>query len=150
MKRERVRCDRCGFLALRQLRDKQLVETNEHYRNKVNTAIWDMMESHEGTPLCFVRHIDIQKIVYEAMTKAGELRQDVIFRIVHKERYCNDFTKWVQGFTPKEHYEMTDREKWREWQRSDRKWHIIGACAQAFIIAALAGLFAVISIFWFN
>ena len=41
-------------------------------------------------------------------------------------RECEAFTQWRQGFTPKEHAEMDDRKRERDWQREmakeDRKW----------------------------
>jgi len=74
---------------------------------------------------------------------------------INEEIECESFMEWRQGFTPKEHREMLDRErllkwqaereeedrKWREEQRkADRCWRIYEGIG--FVI--LAGLFTIL------
>jgi hypothetical protein len=46
--------------------------------------------------------------------------------LLQRDRECAEFTTWHQGFTPKEHREISDRERLREWQAQredeDRRW----------------------------
>ena len=67
--------------------------------------------------------------------------------IIDDDRTCQEFTKWRQGFTPKEHREMLDRKDFREWQekqrKSDRWWRII----EVFILVVFAGLFTLLGAF---
>lgn len=45
---------------------------------------------------------------------------------INKERQCEGFVKWSQGFTPKEHQDMLDRQWKVEYERrrdqEDREW----------------------------
>ena len=47
-------------------------------------------------------------------------------KVIHDLRECKKFTPWHQGFTPKEHQEMLDRQWMLKHQakvdRRDRKW----------------------------
>ena len=46
----------------------------------------------------------------------------LVLEVISKDRTCpkrkqaDGFTRWQQGFTPKEHREMLDRERMQEWQ----------------------------------
>jgi hypothetical protein len=46
--------------------------------------------------------------------------------VAAEERKCAEFCEWRQGFSPKEHREMVDREELRRWQAdredADRLW----------------------------
>jgi hypothetical protein len=59
---------------------------------------------------------------------SGEIQQD---------RKCRFFTKWRQGFTPKEHREMLDREL---RIKEERRWRI----AEIILILVLSGLFTLL------
>jgi len=54
--------------------------------------------------------------------KWDDLRKTVF----SKERPCESFTRWQQGFTPKEHREMIDHQAMVKWQAeredTDRLW----------------------------
>jgi len=68
-----------------------------------------------GFCVCFVQALpeDDRKQALDGMVKS--------MSIVTKERECSSFVRWVQGHSPKEHKEMVDAEKLREWQESRRK-----------------------------
>ena len=52
-----------------------------------------------------------------------------VYDEIQRDRECEFFTKWKQGFTPKEHREMMDRQFRMEMEekrrKNDRKWHWI-------------------------
>lgn len=54
--------------------------------------------------------------------------------MVTNERLCESFVKWEQGFSPKEHREMMDRERRQEWESK-----------QEHYLAKMAGTFAIIA-----
>jgi hypothetical protein len=39
-----------------------------------------------------------------------------VAKIIKAERGCGSFSGWRQGLTPKEHWEMEDRDRLRRWQ----------------------------------
>jgi len=49
-----------------------------------------------------------------------------LLSLLQSERDCAEFTPWCQGFTPKEHQEMLDRQRLLEWQaereNADHRW----------------------------
>jgi len=49
-----------------------------------------------------------------------------LLSLLQGERECTEFTTWCQGFTPKEHQEMLDRQRLLKWQaereNEDRRW----------------------------
>ena len=63
---------------------------------------------------------------------------------MNQERECTFFTKWQQGFTPKEHREMIDRQAMLKWQTErediDKKWQI----QQRWFMVVVAGIFTII------
>ncbi len=76
-------------------------------------------ELYERSPICFATAWDLRDEVTEA-------NPDELLRVFQRNRDCSSFTPWQQGFTPKEHREMMDRERARQWQaereRADRDW----------------------------
>jgi len=123
-----VKCAECGFLASRNLETRILEETEQITRD--TGYVLDMYQP----PICFVR--------------VNDFRDDAI----QKERICEQFTKWRQGSTPKEHQKMIDREARLKWQseredadkrwrddqrRQDKKWRIV----ELIILVVSAGLF---------
>src|SRR6266404_7521708 len=99
------RCANCGFLATRDKETRVLEETEKRTRD---TGRVPSDDRHEEIPVCFAQVISIQE---EARGKS-----DQILPVLQKERECNNFAPWIQGFTPKEHKEMLDAKEMREWQ----------------------------------
>jgi hypothetical protein len=110
-----IRCADCGFLGLRRRQDRAVLEAENEFR------IWAMhpvrVEGNSGNvyesrPICCA----------QASYLAGELNGETteeLKRVIQHERDCKKFTPWKQGFTPKEHHEMIDRQ-W-EQERQDRR-----------------------------
>jgi len=143
-----VKCKDCGFLSLRNEFTGQLDEASGPYRVSGEPPAWRKPSISSGglganrsggldfpyrtTPICFVMEFDLLAEHlktgpdYGQMDVSGELAKEII----SKERHCAAFTKWHQGFTPKEHREMLDRQ-WRikheddvreaVWKREDAR-----------------------------
>jgi hypothetical protein len=125
-----VKCIDCGYLAARHHETRLLEEVEEDYRNSgvspnttvgykhgIGIAVYD-------EPICFMRSCDLK-------AEYGEKRPGVskdLLSTLRKDRECSSFTDWQQGFTPKEHREMMDREGMKKWQmereEADKKWRM--------------------------
>ncbi len=128
-----VKCAECGFLAIRNTESRELEEAEEIFREKGVVPTTGYLEGqptsrHEPLPLCFAQVCDL-KAEFKKADKMGSPGYVALDSVIHMERDCSDFTPWQQGFTPKEHREMLDRQEWRDWQerqrKADRRWRII-------------------------
>jgi hypothetical protein len=139
-----VRCSECGFIAARLIQTRGFIEVDDEKRDSGE------LESKYGVniepiPICFVNGFNIKGEV-EALGKgSAEWTRDSIKewippvwasyvkQVLNRERVCESFMKWQQGFTPKEHREMMDRERRdrleAEIRKNDRKWHWIELAA---------------------
>ena len=139
-----VKCAECGFLALRDKTTGLLLEVNDDYRvsGRVPEYIKAYKEYH-NYPICFTMAHDLMPEVEQAAGKQFIDQSDdwgkYVLVVITKERDCLGFTKYQQGFTPKEHRDMLDR-------RWERKWHII----TGIIFVILAGLFTLLGAFIAN
>ena len=75
-------------------------------------------------PICFSQQINFVQEFSDAGAKRHPVEGEpnpygVIAAIINAERECTKFTGWQQGFTPKEHREILDR----QWMtdREDRR-----------------------------
>jgi len=123
-----ARCVECGFLATRDYESRQLVEVDSDFRRSgaPTAAPGSRRHSQERAPICFVQSIDLQAELLgqlEPNYPPGSAKRaqildaapgDVIRELFQLDRPDCDanekFTLWQQGFTPKEHREMLDRE----------------------------------------
>jgi hypothetical protein len=141
-----VKCEDCGFLALRNQITGLLDEASQEYRwraevptlrNPNATGVQKDFSSffispYTGVPICLVRAYPL----HNEFANQEQATNKEIFNLLVKERHCDErglFTPWQQSFTPKEHREMLDRQKllerednWQEFQAQmaadDRKW----------------------------
>jgi hypothetical protein len=123
-------CDTCGFLVMRVWGDTVFYEATQEYREKgVDVGA---SGSSSRPPLCIVLAARLDKEVEEhTRERAGpnmsNTEYDLLPIIQKPDRDCSKWRKWEQGFSPKEHREMMDRQ-WmlnmedkrdtstREWQ----------------------------------
>lgn len=141
MNTEKVRrCDKCGFLAIRQKWTRQILEADDDYRISAEPPRNDEGDENcENIPVCFIGRRDLRE---EIRTQEAKIVENDILAVIQQERVCVDFEAWIRGLTPKEHLEMLDREKWRAWQRADRKWHF----AEVLMIFAMSLVFLFIGL----
>lgn len=150
-----VRCADCGFLAARNLRTRQLDEVEaltresgmhaEAHTGDATLAYGQTIPIHsylhDAVLLCFARKYNLASEVQPGHTGAAA----AMFPVIRKERECDAFTDWKQGFTPREHREMLDRDRMlrREEERDakDKVWQE----KQQRYIARIAGAWAIVA-----
>ena len=112
-----AKCEDCGFLAVRNRQTRALSETEASMREKGEPARIPKVELpfYERNPICFLQMNDLT-------AEMEKLDDKTSFKnVIKKERECKPCTKWIQGFTPREHKEMIDAEKQQTWQRQVEK-----------------------------
>ena len=124
------KCSECGFLCVRNTRSFSLDEASGDFREKGQVAqVTDEKgaNSHylnEIMPLCFARCAYLNKVLKDIKQKSNPFQE--IVNIIHVDISCEGFTKWQQGFTPKEHRELLDRKWMLDFQvkreDGDRQW----------------------------
>lgn len=160
-----AKCAECGFLTLREKDTGKLREVDADYRVLGRVPPISGYEELHNYPICFAMAWELMPEVEEAAQKQFEDHSDdwgkYVLVVITRERECSakcgilGFTKYQQGFTPKEHKEMLDRQ-WmieredkrdtdiREWQvresRSNRKWRMA-----EFFIALIALILVVMA-----
>ena len=135
---ERHRCDKCGFLAIRQQWTRQILEADDDYRASATPPRDEVgNENCENMPICFLAKADLRKEIDE---QNSEFISDGILTVIQKERLC--FTTRIRGLNPKEHLEMILREEFLRHQEKRGKELVIVAGVFV-IIGAVIG--AVIS-----
>lgn len=152
-----VKCSECGFLSVRSKVDWMLKEAVSEYRDtgKVPGDLWNLVHA---SPICFAMTRDLlgeAKLTFKGTINEGDFQKvsgseaflEDFRQVLNCERKCNSFTKWQQGFTPKEHREMLDRQEWRDWQarqrNNDRHWRII----ELIVLVLAAGGFTILGSF---
>lgn len=143
-----VKCSECGFLAVRDIDTRELEEVDGTFREWGRPPLKriggrNQYKGQYDIPLCFVQSYNL----YDEVKTAGgkpELDYVIVKSIIDQDRQCNSFIKWQQGFTPKEHREMIDREAMRKWQaereESGRKW----MTHQQRFMVIIAGIFTIL------
>jgi hypothetical protein len=153
-------CAECGFLAARNNQSRQLEEVESIFRETGKPAIivneqgvLGLGSSHESQPLCFAQAYNLRREFMETTHEKYPIYdapdKESIATVLHKDRECASFLPWQQGFTPKEHREMIDRERFEERQakreEADRRWRSRQDLKLVFIAGAftiLGGLLA--------
>ena len=118
-----VKCSDCGFLAARTLGHAdslpQFVELQEGQRTDKHISQTAWYDTHL---YCFMRETWFQE--KKGQVEYGYLTD--LSPLIDVEHDCESFTPWQQGFGPKEHWDMVDRERIVRWQaereEADRTW----------------------------
>ena len=167
---EQIKCADCGFLSVISRDNGMYIEADRAYRLEGEEGFGGM----EGKGVFCEPHCSIhyQSIHTEPLSADGgsvklvetgggiislknEQGEDVMGKAVvaniTKLRFCDGFFLWRPGFSPKEHCEMLDRQRWQEWQEAQRKedkhWRIIELIVIAIVTVILAGVFTIIGSF---
>jgi len=100
-----VRCTDRGFLAVRDVQTRELMETEVGMRKT-----WTLPTIHntpssryDEKPICFAREYCLDEEI-------GSYTRERVVAVIEKERKCDPFIAWQHGFTPKEHQEMKNME----------------------------------------
>lgn len=114
-----VKCAECGYLTVRNVNTYSLDEAGGEFRE--TGAAYSL---HERRPVCFQR-CDLRREIKQAFG-TGKNEMGCVLQVISKERDCNKFMDWQQGFTPKEHRELSDRKWMLEFQdkreKEDKEW----------------------------
>jgi hypothetical protein len=118
-----VRCADCGFVALRRIESAALVEADSQYRESGYPIQPMRAVTQESSvadyPVCFLRKWPLQEEIIDSQgIPVGSITEATV-DVLTRQRPCDGFTEWQQGFSPKEHREMLDR-KWL-MDREDRR-----------------------------
>ncbi len=132
-------CFRCGYLALRHRTTRRLDEAEDTFRSIAREPTTYAPTLYEPLPVCFARTANLVDEVAQLVkarlktpedreryglpadgvgfdpTRASGLGEFVQERIQF-DRRCPDWVKWDQGFTPKEHREILDRNSLLKWR----------------------------------
>lgn len=119
-----VKCPECGFLASRNVQSRLLEETEQEIRLEGGSIIaWNTGKPVDPfePPICFMRSPDYKAVPYTIENSLEpEKPARIVLAEIQRERTCKDFTPWQQGFTPKEHRDMLDRE-WMQKHQDERE-----------------------------
>lgn len=126
-----VKCADCGFLGLRCTDTNiKLIEAELQFRQTGEVPPRGDGAGYDAFPVCFPGACIFREETSSAAKQIAE--------VLAKERKCDSFTRWKQGHSPKEHWEMLDRQwmlefqakredEFRRWQRdadqADKQWH---------------------------
>ena len=149
-----IKCADCGFLAVRNLRTRQLEEAEKEYRDRAYISLTGeegkLHPRLESLPLCFVASYDLQDEIRNKSPKK-EVDSRNIIAVVNADRDCDKSTKWLLGFTPKEHQDILDRQEILKWQidreKADKKWRLIELIVLGLISVFIAGGFTILGAF---
>ena len=150
-------CSTCGFLAMRDRSTRELCETDELTRQTADIRsdpIRQGFRAFDEQPICFA-------LAAPLGSEMGEYSEEAFLEVITRQRDCKSFTRWQQGFSPKEHREMIDQQAFREWQASredrwqewqrcqaaeERKWRLYNLVAGAALalLGALSTLIAAV------
>jgi hypothetical protein len=139
-----VKCIDCGYLTLRRNSTRELVEVEAEIRDtgeipKDHYGPRDIQPLYDPPLICFRNKFKLYE-EQNAVTGVGPAGR--ILAVINKERPCDKFKKWVQGFTPKQHVEMDlierqqasiDRKDRRDWW-----WRIFELFVMAVIVTAVS------------
>ncbi len=126
-----VKCADCGYLAVRNINSYCLDEAGSDFREKGAVALGreygrNQYNLHEQRPVCFVQRYDLRGEIKSVFVAGKKDETGCVLQVITKERECSEFTDWQQGFTPKEHREMLDRQWMIDFQakreNEDREW----------------------------
>ncbi len=100
----KVRCKQCGFLTVVNAKTRELVSAEIALRELGRLPGDGKFYIYDERPLCFVLAADIP-------AEMGQHPDDSTRMVaVSRVRECDKLVPWRQGFTPKEHQEMIDRQ----------------------------------------
>ena len=142
-----VKCADCGFLTMRNTFTGQLEEVDGDFRKTGNppqrketvvggpsNRVAEVTKTpYRHVPICFaLAYLLAEEILAseDVRSKYPDLPAPMVLEVITKERPCATHTEWKQGFTPREHREMLDRQhrqafenelRKQAWEREDRR-----------------------------
>ncbi len=126
-------CKECGFLAVQHRITRQLEEADKAHRGSGDSAHYVGQVGYQGriyedVPICLVRAADFAE---EIKTPTNPYARNCVLAVIARERDCNSWVRWKQGFSPKDHKDMIDSESIR------RKTRFHNNCTLAIAVASM-------------
>ena len=149
------KCIDCGYLACRDLETRQLEEVERSEKGDVIRPCTSEGYGKYDAPICFAGMHKLQSQYAIERINSGRIHPidrgdtsevEILQVVLTQLRYCDRFTEWIQGLTPKEHREMEDR-KWRQKHEevredADKKWR----SRQDWKLVIVAGIFTLLGV----
>ncbi len=111
------KCKDCGFLAIWLRAHNRFQEATELTRDHGLPP--EIIQNDEKVfhAKCFIQKYDLVTECKAAnpIDQVWQFDKRVL-EVIDKERSCNGYIAWAQGFSPKEHQEMLDRKSERRWR----------------------------------
>lgn len=117
-----MRCADCGYLSARKRSTRELCEVEPDVRQK-----WQLLvivakpDEYEPLPVCAAMAFTGYDVGHLNSTMSKDT-------VLQRERQCASFIQYMQGHNPREHRDMDNTAKLREFQerqrRFDRLWHV--------------------------
>ena len=73
-----------------------------------------LLREYHPYPVCSARAFNLQ----EEAREMGGRRKDSVLSVIHRDRDCPNWTRWMMGASPKEHRDMQMAELEQEFQRA--------------------------------
>lgn len=138
-------CMDCGLLAIRNT-DFSLGEVKRESSDLHFKVMQWTLQDRQAQPICFIGEINLLFAYNEQQDKHESIIENsVIVNQVLRQCGCDIFRAYKQGFTPKEHREMMDREWMQKHQDEredvDKKWR----AKQEHYLVKMAGIYAIVA-----
>ena len=107
-----VQCSKCGFLSVWLRLQRRFEEALGQFRE---SGYPEAIQNDEGYfhAKCFIRKHDLVGEL-ESNSQSAVARVisygSAVVEVINAERKCDGYINWMQGFNPKEHQEMLDRQ----------------------------------------
>ena len=123
-----AKCSECGFLTIRENLGGDLIEVTEDYR--ISGRVPDYLDTTgvSNFPICFAMawnlHPESARAATDQILSKTDDFGERVLGVITRDRKCPPedkdvgFTKYQQGFTPKEHREMLDRERLLQFEEN--------------------------------
>ena len=129
-----AKCSECGFLAMWNSIHSTFSEAHKHYREHGYLPN-EALSMNTGVPACFIQKADLEKEFYSDESLSSiPTTQGKVKALCGRERNCDGFIPWIQGFHPKERQDM----KIQDDRIKSERWH----AATSLAVAVLGTLFA--------
>ena len=143
-----VKCSECGFLAVRTSPNigevPYLAEMHEGHRREARISERNV---YYPKPVCFMRVAWFR----EQMDEVPNDAYPDLSPVIHADHPCDEFTEWHQGFSPKEHREMLDRQflfdAEERRRKEDKAWRRTELVVLGVIAVVVAGGFTILGAF---
>lgn len=140
-----VQCGKCGHLAIRDYKTRELLEVDELMRSQWHPFVIPTGEINPCDQPQLCSALAAPLVAEITFDPHGRPIPKSVLATLYRDRECASFCTWIPGFDPKEHKEMMHQEELRrmdqEQRRFDRRWNFYILLINIFV-AAIVGYVA--------